>query len=150
MLSTVLPILAIAAATARAQQINSTTSLSGSYVPTYIECPSGQTFVRPASSGLSSREETWLKTRKTVVTDALQTYLTNANISGFDVQGYISTLKGDASLVPTVAMTLSGGGQRAEFCGLALVQALDARYPSALEAKTGGLLQAISYQSGRE
>lgn len=151
MLAAIIPALAAlsAAGSARAQSpVTSQVSQSGSYIPSYVQCPSNMTFVRPASSGLSSREEAWLRTRKTVVTDALQTYLNNVNLTGFDVQGYISTLQQNDSFVPTIAMTLSGGGQRAEFCGLALVQALDARYQPALEAKTGGLLQALTYQSG--
>lgn len=147
MLSAILPILALAAG-AKSQQVTSQISQSGSYIPSYVECPSNTTFVRPASSGLSMKEETWLRTRKSVVTDALETYLNNVNLSDFDVQGYISTLRGNTSFVPTVAMTLSGGGQRAEFCGLALIQAIDARYQPALQAKTGGLLQAMTYQSG--
>lgn len=153
MLASVLPILALAAGSqsVRAQQqVTSQVSQSGSYIPSYVQCPSNTTFVRAASSGLSSREEAWLKTRKSVVTNALQTYLNNVNLADFDVQGYISTLQQNASFVPTIAMTLSGGGQRAEFCGLALVQAIDARYQPALEAKSGGLLQAMTYQSGCE
>lgn len=147
MLSSILPILALAAGV-RAQEVTSQVSQSGTYIPSYVQCPSNATFVRPASSGLSSKEETWLRSRKSVVTDALQTYLNNVNLSDFDLEGYISTLQANTSFVPTIAMTLSGGGQRAEFCGLALVQAIDARYQPALQAKTGGLLQALTYQSG--
>lgn len=150
MLSLVLPVLAVVAAAQAQQQVTSRVSQSGSYIPSYVQCPSNATFVRPASSGLSSREEEWLRSRKTVVTDALQTYLNNANLSDFDVQGYISTLQQNSSYVPTIAMTLSGGGQRSEFCSLALLQAIDARYPQALAAKTGGLLQAMTYQAGCE
>lgn len=150
MLSTILPLLALAATVTSQQQITSQISQSGSYIPSYVECPKDQTFVRPADSGLSSREMEWLKTRKSVVTDALQTYLNNVNLSNFDVKGYIETLQQDPKLVPTIAMTLSGGGQRAEVCALGLVQAMDARYQPALDAGTGGLLQALTYQSGCE
>lgn len=132
--------------------VTSERTLSGSYVPSYIQCPSNQTYIytRSASTGLARGEAAWLETRKSVVTDALQSYLNNVNISDFDVDGYISTLKQNSSFVPTIAMTLSGGGNRAEYCGLGLLQALDARYSPALAAGTGGILQAMTYQAGRE
>ena len=40
--------------------------------------------------------------------------------------------------------------KRAELCGLGMYQALDNRFPDSVQAKTGGLLQAMTYIAGRE
>lgn len=48
-----------------------------------------------------------------------------------------------------IGFTLSGGGTRAQISGLGLYQAMDGRYAPAVEAGTGGLLQAITCVAGR-
>ncbi|KAG8880528.1 hypothetical protein FRB97_000698, partial [Tulasnella sp. 331] len=125
--------------------VTSQLSLSGNYTPTVITCPANQTYIRPASSGLSSSEKAWLSLRRPNVANALETYLNNVGIPGLNVSAYISALKSNESSVPIIGLTMSGGGNRAEFGAYGVYQALDARYPPAWSSRTGGLLQAMTY-----
>jgi lysophospholipase len=130
--------------------ISSPFSPSGNYTPSFVQCPCNKTFVRPASNGLGSGEQAWLHQRKSKVVPALEQYLHTAHIDDFDVGSYISCLAGDLdSAVPVIGLTLSGGGTRAQISGLGLYQAMDGRYAKAVEAGTGGLLQALTYVAGR-
>jgi lysophospholipase len=123
---------------------------SGNYTPTYGECPTDYTFVRPASDGLNTREKEWRTARNWQVKYALGDYLRNIEIDGFDVEGYIDALHEEPEKVPVIALSFSGGGTRAQLCELGLYQGLDARHQPSLEAKTGGLLQATTYIAGRQ
>lgn len=123
---------------------------SGNYTPTYGECPTGHTFVRPASEGLNGREREWRTARNWQVKYALGDYLRNVGIDGFDVDEYIDALHEDPAKVPVIAVSFSGGGTRAQLCELGLYQGLDARHQASVDAKTGGLLQATTYISGCE
>ncbi|KAG8845363.1 hypothetical protein FRB96_002521 [Tulasnella sp. 330] len=96
--------------------VTSQFSLSGNYTPTVIPCPANQTYVRPASSGLSPSEKAWLSLRRPNVANALEAYLNNVGIPGFNVSAYISALKTNQSSVPIIGLTMSGGGNRAELC----------------------------------
>jgi lysophospholipase len=130
--------------------ISSPFTPSGNYTPSFVECPSNTEFVRPASRGLAQGEQAWLQKRRSNVVPALEQYLNTAGIDGFDVGSYLSCLDGDLdSAVPVIGLTLSGGGTRAQISGLGLYQAMDGRYAPAVEAGTGGLLQAITYVAGR-
>ena len=120
---------------------------SGNYTPVLIACPQNQTYIRPASSGLSPAEQAWLSVRRPNIVNALETYLNNVAIPGFNVTDYISRIKANETAVPTIGLTLSGGGNRAQLSGLGVYQALDARYGPAWSSKTGGILQATSYIS---
>lgn len=122
---------------------------SGNYTPSFVQCPSNTAFVRPASKGLAQGEQAWLQKRKSNIVPALKQYLHTANIDGFDVDSFISCIDEDRdSGVPVIGFTLSGGGTRAQISGLGLYQAMDGRYAKAVEAGTGGLLQAITYVGG--
>ena len=70
------------------------------------------------------------------------------NISGFDVDSYISQISVNGSNAPVLALTLSGGGLRAEINGLGLYQAMDNQYDAAVQAKTGGLSNSLTYVTG--
>ncbi len=96
--------------------------------------------------GLSPQEESWRSTRGKQVMTALQDYLNTANISDFDIQGYMDKL--NESTVPIVGMSISGGGTQSGIGGLGVWQAYDARYPAAVAAGTGGLTQILSYITG--
>jgi len=83
------------------------------------------------------------------VVNALEAYLTNVSIPGFNVSSYISAIKSNNSEnAPILALSISGGGTRAQLNGQGIYRALDAREPSSLQAKTGGLLQALTYFAG--
>ncbi|UNI16366.1 Lysophospholipase [Purpureocillium takamizusanense] len=118
---------------------------SDPYVPAYTECPENL-IVRNASEGLSPQEESWRSTRGKQVMTGLHDYLNVANISGFDVQGFMVKL--NESTVPIVGMSISGGGTQSGIGGLGIWQAYDARYPAAVAAGTGGLTQILSYITG--
>ncbi|KAE9397529.1 FabD/lysophospholipase-like protein [Gymnopus androsaceus JB14] len=123
-------------------------SLSGNYTPTYIQCPSNVTFVRPASEGLSDYEREWRAKRTPAVVDSLQSYLKNVNIADFDIDVYINALGAHESAVPVIGFTLSGGGTRAEMSAFGMIRAFDNRTADSVNAGTGGLLQAATYVSG--
>ncbi|KAK1699957.1 lysophosphoplipase A [Colletotrichum godetiae] len=115
------------------------------FAPVYASCPSGLA-VRSASEGLSRPEASWRVNRGEKVIPALSSYLTLANISGFDVQGYIQRL--NTSSYPVVGLSVSGGGTQSGVGGLGIWQAFDARNPAAVAARTGGLTQVLSYITG--
>lgn len=75
-----------------------------------LQCPSGETYLRPASAGLSADESAWLEKRKGYVVEGLASYLTTVGIEGFDVNGYISSLNSTKDAIPLIGFTLSGGG----------------------------------------
>ncbi|OLN87827.1 Lysophospholipase 1 [Colletotrichum chlorophyti] len=115
------------------------------FAPAYVPCPSGLR-VRPASEGLSRTEQSWRVSRGQKVIPALGSYLTLADISGFDIDGYIRQL--NTSNFPVVGLSISGGGTQSGVGGLGVWQAFDARNPGAVSARTGGLTQVVSYISG--
>ncbi|KAG9013268.1 hypothetical protein FRB93_000791 [Tulasnella sp. JGI-2019a] len=109
--------------------------------------PSSQ-FTPSASTGLSAGEAAWLSKRKPNVITGLEAYLTNVAMPGLNVSEYIAAITSNQSNVPVIGLTFSGGGNRAELSGLGLYQALDARYQPAVDAKTGGIVQSLTYLSG--
>jgi lysophospholipase len=115
------------------------------YAPGYVSCPSDLA-VRPASSGLSTEEQSWRELRQKEVLNSLGSYLQTANISGFNVTGYLKKI--NASNVPIAGLAISGGGSQSGMTGLGLYQAFDARNDASVKAGTGGLLQCLSYFSG--
>ena len=68
------------------------------------------------------------------------------NISGFATGEYLT--KVNATNAPVIGLAVSGGGTQSGIGGLGIWQALDARYPAAVRAKTGGLTQCLSYLTG--
>ncbi|KAJ0340844.1 hypothetical protein COL922a_002969 [Colletotrichum nupharicola] len=115
------------------------------YAPVYGQCPDGLR-VRAASEGLSKPESSWKASRGEKVIPALSSYLTLANIDGFNVQDYIQKL--NTTSYPVVGLSVSGGGTQSGVGGLGIWQAFDARNPAAVQAKTGGLTQVLSYITG--
>jgi lysophospholipase len=126
-------------------------SPTNSYVPGRVDCPSFD-LIRPASSGLSANETNWLKLRRPNVVNALESWLpraiANVGNSTFNVTAYIAALRANDSLIPVAGLALSGGGARAEYSGYGAWQALDERYPPALAAGSGGIVQALTYLAG--
>lgn len=115
------------------------------YAPTIVKCPKNLS-VRPASSGLSRQESAWRSTRFPKILNSLSSYLTTANISGFDVADYLTKI--DASNLPVAGLAISGGGSQSGMGGLGLWQAFDDRYKPAVEAGTGGFVQCLTYLTG--
>lgn len=96
--------------------------------------------------GLSQAEQDWRTDRLTHVVQALHSYLPRTNLTGFNVTTYLSKL--NASTAPVVGLAISGGGSQSGLGGLGLWQAFDDRYPAAVEAGTGGIVQCLAYLAG--
>ncbi|VUC23730.1 unnamed protein product [Clonostachys rosea] len=126
-------------------QVRAQASGSDPYAPAYTSCPQDLS-IRAASTGLSANEKSWRDQHFKQIIPELQSYLTLANISGFDVQNYMNQING--SNLPIVGLSISGGGTQSGLGGLGIWQAYDARNPGAIASKTGGLTQIISYMTG--
>ncbi|KAK7740791.1 Lysophospholipase 1 [Cytospora paraplurivora] len=110
----------------------STGALAASaYIPETAACPSN-TLVRSAS-GISDSEATWITSRKAVADAALEAWLATALPSV------------DTSSLPTLALSISGGGFRSLLTGAGFIQALDGRDSN---LSTAGLYQAVTYHAG--
>ncbi|MCJ1387884.1 Lysophospholipase 1 [Xylographa bjoerkii] len=71
------------------------------------------------------------------------------NISGFDASTYFGNNMGNASMLPNLAVAVSGGGYRACLNGGGAVQSFDAREDNSTAAgHLGGLLQSATYLAG--
>ncbi|KAF3763282.1 FabD/lysophospholipase-like protein [Cryphonectria parasitica EP155] len=115
-----------------------------SFIPQRMACPE-DVQVRPAGN-LSSEEETWRETRLTEVISSMKSYLTTANISGFDTESYLSKL--NTTNAPILGLAISGGGSTSGMGGLGIWQAFDERYEPAVKAGTGGITQCLTYLTG--
>src|SRR6478736_4463318 len=120
-------------------------SPSGGYAPKVVDCPSTRPKVRLADE-LSSEEEAWVRRRRNNTIDDLKTFLSRANISGFDAESFVEKHKNNATGLPNIAIAASGGGYRALMNGAGFLSAADSR-----NNKTGpisGLLQSATYLAG--
>ena len=115
------------------------------YAPSYVPCPP-QLSIRQNVTALSPEEQAWRTKRAPNVLGALKSYLPRANISGFDVDGYLTKLSNQSA--PVIALAVSGGGSVSGLGGLGIWQAMDERYPPAVKAGTGGLGQCLTYLTG--
>lgn len=100
------------------------------YAPVPVSCP-GTTLVRSASS-ISSSEASYLESRKANADNALESWLATALP---DV---------DTSSLPTIALSVSGGGFRSLLTGAGVIQAFDERDST---SSVAGLYQAFSYHA---
>jgi lysophospholipase len=119
-----------------------------SYAPAYVQCPSGIQWIRPAD-GLSQAEANWVQGRKQVVSSALEDYLERLQIKDFDLSKYLSHME-DCNYedIPVMGLAISGGGWASAHTGTGAMRALDSRLEAAVEQRTGGLLQCLTYMSG--
>jgi lysophospholipase len=108
-----------------------THAATSGYAPVPAICPTTP-LVRTAS-GLSTSESAYIASRKPLATVALGKWLQKVN----------STFK--TTNLPTVALTISGGGLRSLLTGAGVIQALDARDSN---VGTSGLYQGLTYQAG--
>ncbi|KAB2572653.1 Lysophospholipase 1 [Lasiodiplodia theobromae] len=106
------------------------------YGPVSAACPASTALTRPASSGVNTDEASYLSARKPAAQAALASWLAKTN------SAYASA---DTASLPSIGLTVSGGGYRSMLTGAGLIQGLDARDSN---ATTAGLYQALSYQAG--
>ncbi|KUJ11335.1 FabD/lysophospholipase-like protein [Mollisia scopiformis] len=146
-----LPLLvsALLGSVAHSANISLPEALAESYAPIRVECPSDIQWVRPAT-GLDPAEAEWVHNRKRVVLDALEKYLHRLELEDFDVYEYAYRLcNSNLTHVPVLGMIVSGGGYRSGYTGTGGMRALDDRLPEAVEQRTGGLLQSLTYLGGQ-
>ncbi|OAL57301.1 FabD/lysophospholipase-like protein [Pyrenochaeta sp. DS3sAY3a] len=80
---------------------------------------------------------------------ALRDFLARVNISGFDTNSYIDSIRQNTSEMLNVAIALLGGGYRALMHGAGVVLAFDNQTQNlTLPGHDGGLLQTSIYLSG--
>ena len=79
----------------------------------------------------------------------MEQLLNRLNISGFDASAYFSNNMGNTSMLPNVAIAVSGGGYRACLNGGGAIQSFDSRENNSTAAgHLGGLLQSATYLAG--
>lgn len=123
-------------------------SPSGGYAPAYVDCPSTRPTIRDAQT-LSDEETSWLELRRNATVQPMIDFMKRANISDFDAEAYINSVKGNASTLPNIGIAVSGGGYRALMNGAGFLAAADDRTPNATNTGgIGGLLQAATYVAG--
>lgn len=79
----------------------------------------------------------------------MQQFLGRLSIPGFDANAYFSSHQSNTSMLPNIAIAVSGGGYRACMTGGGAIQAFDSREAnSSAPGHLGGLLQSATYLSG--
>lgn len=111
------------------QKVGKRATVSG-YQPASVACPSTP-LVRDATQ-LGSEESAYISSRKAKADAALAVWLQKQGAFGTDSQ-------------PTVALSSSGGGYRAQLSSAGVVKAFDARDSN---TSVSGLYQALTYHSG--
>lgn len=123
-------------------------AVAASYAPTISTCPADVQLVRKPQE-LSQDETDWVKGRKIVAADAFAGYLDRVQLKDFDLESYKAKIQDSPGTnMPTIAMANSGGGWRAAFTALSALRAFDDKLPEAVEQRTGGLLQSMTYYAG--
>lgn len=128
------------------------------YAPILQPCPVGTTLVRevganPHTQKLSSHEVAYTAERRSrVLPKAWAEYLHNVQAKTHTalpsyVDAILLGLHGKDAL-PTLGIATSGGGHRAAIFGAGVLNALDGRNKTSVNAGTGGLLQTATYLSG--
>ena len=106
-------------------------ALFSPYAPTTATCPTTP-LVRPAT-GLSSSETNYLANRKPKANAGLTSWLQKTNPDF------------GTNVLPTIALTTSGGGYRSLLSGAGVIQGFDARDSN---VGTSGIFQGLTYEAG--
>ncbi|TYJ57307.1 hypothetical protein B9479_002040 [Cryptococcus floricola] len=106
-----------------------------SYAPYEVACPSDETWVRNATTGLATAEQDYIDQRKSLVDAAVEKMMA---ARGLD----------NPPRVPNIGVALSGGGYRAMLVGLGGVMGLMNESSEAASSGTGGWLEATNYMAG--
>ncbi|OMP87987.1 Lysophospholipase 1 [Diplodia seriata] len=113
----------------------STALAASAYGPVSAPCPA-TSLVRSADEGVSSDEAAYIAARKPIAQAALLSWLTKTNAA------YSNSSSSD---LPTIGLTVSGGGYRSMLTGAGVIKGMDSRDSN---TSTSGLYQALSYQAG--
>ncbi|KAJ5884083.1 lysophospholipase catalytic domain-containing protein [Penicillium subrubescens] len=116
------------------------------YTPEDVQCPSPNPSVRIATN-ISEDEMNWLQKRQDKRLKAMETFLTRMKIPNFNATQYFA--KTQATSLPNIGISFSGGGYRALLNGAGAFAAFDERTSkSTAPGQLGGLLQSTTYISG--
>ncbi|KXJ86353.1 lysophospholipase [Microdochium bolleyi] len=123
-------------------------SPSHGYAPATVDCPLQRPVLRNAAR-LSPDETAWLSVRRNNTIKPMTDFLKRVNISGFDVDGFMSSASNNARSLPNIGIAVSGGGYRAFMNGAGFIAAADSRVAGSVSSGgIGGLLQSATYLSG--
>ncbi|USP78024.1 lysophospholipase [Curvularia clavata] len=113
-----------------------------------VNCPQPRPNIRNSTS-ISPEETEWLEKRQNNTVWALRDFLSRANISGFDANGYLDRIMENGTALPNVGIAVSGGGWRALMNGAGAIAAFDnTTTNSTSPGHVGGLLQTATYLTG--
>ncbi|CAI7585674.1 unnamed protein product [Penicillium glandicola] len=84
-------------------------SAPNGYAPAHVTCPSSRPTIRSAST-LSTKETTWLKSRRQKTETALKGFFGHVEIHDFDAVSYLTKHSGNYTALPNIAIGISGGG----------------------------------------
>ncbi|KAJ7023454.1 lysophospholipase [Mycena alexandri] len=116
--------------------------------PTLQRCPADFELVRRGQT-ISGPESQYIKERREkVLPGAFKTYLQNVQRTGVQLPKYVEEILESRTQLPTVGITVSGGGARAAIFGAGVLNALDERNSSSAKKGTGGLLQSATHLAG--
>ncbi|KAL6305632.1 lysophospholipase [Sparassis latifolia] len=119
-----------------------------SYAPSYVQCPS-ESLIRHAGTPqarnqtLHPGEVRYVAERKRLAREGLKAWLGAGNHTVY--HGELDDLADHQ--VPTIALSLSGGGYRASLFNAASLHAFDARNATSVASGLGGLLQSATYMT---
>ncbi|KAI5970033.1 hypothetical protein CANMA_000936, partial [Candida margitis] len=117
-------------------------SSSHGYAPVAVPCPGGQ-LTRSSLTGLNPDEKRYVDNRyNNVAKPSLKSFLSGTNMTDFDIDSFLDQAN------PTIGITFSGGGYRAQLSGAGQYAALDSRTNVVNGKGLGGILQSTSYISG--
>ncbi|KAH7110130.1 lysophospholipase, partial [Dendryphion nanum] len=118
------------------------------YAPYAVQCPNPRPTIRKSTS-ISPEETSWLEKRRNNTIWAISDFLSRANITGFDTNSYLEKITHNTTVLPNIAIAVSGGGWRALMNGAGAVAAFDNRTTNSTSVgQVGGLLQAATYLAG--
>lgn len=115
-----------------------TTAALSPYAPVTTTCPSSSSsLIRDGNVDLGSGEAAYVAGRKPKADAALSAWL----------ESQAPGVTSNATSLPNIALSVSGGGWRSLLTGAGVMQALDGREASS-NASTAGILQALTYHIG--
>ncbi|WWC98312.1 phospholipase B [Kwoniella sp. B9012] len=106
-----------------------------SYAPYKVDCPTGWTWIRNATEGLSQGEKDFVANRQKVTGPIINTMASNQGIT-------------NPPRTPTIGVALAGGGYRAMLTGLGGIMGMMNESSEAAASGTGGWLEGVTYWAG--
>ncbi|KAF7301898.1 Lysophospholipase [Mycena indigotica] len=116
--------------------------------PVTQRCPPSFNLVRHGQSISASESHYIEQRREKVLPGAFKTYLDNVKRTGVALPKYVEHILKTKSQLPTIGISISGGGYRAAIFGAGVLNAFDSRNSSSVKKGTGGLLQAATHLAG--